>query len=122
MSSSAERTAVRAAGQTARRSLQGAPRFQAERALVTHLRSLHAVQSSSNVGVFVAHDGEPDLFPLVKELWGRGQGISLPVVRDDPGDYSMRFVPWLASDDLVAGCYGIPIPPRDNVIEPDVLA
>lgn len=116
---------MRTEGRRARRALQGDIRVRAEAMLVGHLRSLHSVGAAS-VGVFFAHDGEPDLMPLVEHLWDQGQVVALPVVREDGvderrGDYSMRFVRWCRGDTLVPGRFGIPVPPSDQPIDPETL-
>ena len=120
MTVSVSRSEVRAAGRAARATIEGTTRTRAESALVDHLRSLDALRAPS-VGLFVAHDGEPDLSPLVGWLWGRGVTVALPVLNDDPDDYSMRFVSWLQHDVLARGRYGIPVPPRDQVVMPATL-
>ncbi|MFT4990751.1 MAG: 5-formyltetrahydrofolate cyclo-ligase, partial [Acidimicrobiales bacterium] len=51
---------------------------------------MHVLQAPS-VGVFLAHDGEPDLMPFVEMLWARGQIVALPVLEDDPSDHTMHF-------------------------------
>lgn len=120
MTASADRSAVRTAGRQARRSLQGDARRHAEVRLHSNLRSLHAL-SAPSIGVFVAHDGEPDLGPLIDELRTTGRTVALPVVGTEPGDRSMRFVPWPLGTELVDGRYGIAVPPPSAAIEPDTL-
>lgn len=121
-----ERAAVRKSGRAARRAVVGADRTFREAALVSHLASVRALQAAS-VGVFIAHDGEPDLMPLVEMLWARGQTVALPVLEDDPNDRTMCFRAWKQGDALVAGRYDIPIPPlapshaTDSRIAPDCL-
>lgn len=91
--------------------------------LIHQLRSVQRVISASSVGVFIAHDGEPNLQPLIDELWKRGQSVALPMLVDDPTDTSMRFVPWFAGEQLIPGRYGIAEPPDPDrpSIEPDVI-
>lgn len=126
MTLSVDRSTVRIAGRRARRALQGVAREEAESALVGHLRSLHALDAPS-VGVFFAHDGEPDLMALVEHLWDHGQTAALPVVAPrsgrtaNSGHAKMRFVPWCRGDVLVDGRFDIPIPPHDQAIEPETL-
>ena len=110
MLGSSQRAKVRAVGRAARRGIVGDDRSFREAALVAHLRSVHVLRAPS-VGVFVAHDGEPDLQPFVEMLWARGQTVALPVLEDDPSDGSMCFRTWRKGDTLVSGRYGIAIPP-----------
>ena len=110
MVSSLAREAVRKNGRAARRAIVGADRIFREAALISHLVSMHVLQAPS-VGVFLAHDGEPDLMPFVEMLWARGQTVALPVLEDDPSDGSMCFRTWRKGDTLVSGRYGIAIPP-----------
>lgn len=91
-----------------------------ERRLIAHLLSLDMTRSAI-VGVFVAHDGEPDLLPLISYLQERGQTIALPVLKDDPNDFSMDFVTWNPGESLRSGRYDIPIPPSNDIVEPDTL-
>ena len=72
----------------------GPTRARAEASLVHHLLSLSAITEAASVGVFHPHDGEPDLRELVDDLWARNVTVALPVVEDDPADFSMRFVEW----------------------------
>lgn len=104
-----------------RQAIVNGARESATESLISHLLHLHGVGRSSSVGLFVADDGEPDLRPLVRRLWDRGAQVALPVLHDDPADYSMRFIPWKADDTLVPGRYEIPIPPPRPPIEPEVL-
>lgn len=120
MTTSAERSAVRTTGRHARRSLQGDARRRAEGRLRSNLWSLHAL-SAPSIGVFVAHDGEPDLGPLVEELRTAGRTVALPVVGSEPGDRSMQFVPWPVGTELVEGRFGIAVPPPAEPIEPATL-
>ncbi len=126
MVGSPERVAVRKAGRAARRSVVGADRTFREAALVSHLGSVHALQAPS-VGVFIAHDGEPDLMPFVEMLWARGQTVALPVLEDDPNDHTMYFRTWKRGDALVSGRYDIPVPSHplsqaaDSSIAPECL-
>jgi len=122
MSTSSERSEVRAAGRRARRSVEGAERADAERRLCGHVRSLHTFECASSVGLFVAHDGEPDLSPLVEELWQRGSTVALPVVRSNAdGSDTMEFLAWPARTELEPGRFGIPVPLPGPAIEPDLL-
>jgi 5-formyltetrahydrofolate cyclo-ligase len=111
MVTSQERAVVRKNGRAARRAIVGVDRTFREAALVAHLASVHALKAAS-VGVFLAHDGEPDLMPLVEILWDRGQTVALPVLEDDPSDHTMNFRTWKKGDVLVSGRYDIPIPPQ----------
>ncbi len=120
MNVSSARSAVRTAGRAARRSIHGDERRTAESALIHHLKVLEAVQANC-VGVFVAHDGEPDLMRLVEWLWHRGTTVALPVLEDDPDDFSMYFVPWTAGAALQRGRYGIPVPPAGSAVQPATL-
>jgi len=120
MGLSDERSAVRRTGRLARAGLEDSKRQHAQRKLVAHLFSLDAL-SAASVGLFVADDGEPDLMPLVERLWSREQTVALPVLEDDPNDFSMRFEPWRPHDDLLPGRYGIPVPPSRKPIEPQTL-
>ena len=117
---SADRSVVRAAGRNARRSVSGRDREDAERLLISHLKSVHVVGAPC-VGAFVAHDGEPDLAPLVDWIWEQGRSVSLPILNDDPDDFTMQFVPWHPDDELRRGRYGIPVPPRRPPVQPDTL-
>lgn len=110
---------VRAAGRDARRAIVGAERARAERLLIAHLRSLSGLRSSS-VGVFVAHDGEPDLSPLVDWLWHHDRTVALPVI-DDHSGAAMTFRPWLHGETLQPGRYGIAVPAPAEPIEPATL-
>ena len=105
----AERSAIRKAGGDARRAVVGVERVQSEAAFMAHLASVHVLRAPS-VGVFVAHDGEPDLTPFVELLWRRGQTVALPVLDDDPDDRTMQFSTWGQGTPLVAGRYGIAVP------------
>lgn len=120
MNISDDRAEVRRAGRDARRAVQGYERERAEHSLVGHLRSLHLLRAPT-VGVFVAHDGEPELAPLVKWLWASGRTVALPVLEEDPNDFSMRFVPWQQGDALERGRYDIPVPPAQPSIVPATL-
>lgn len=120
MSSQTVRKSVRRAGRSARQSLTGDARVVGERRLIGHLQSLAALQQGS-VGVFVAHDGEPDLAPLVDWLWSNGVTVALPVLNDDPSDFTMRFVPWHRDDKLQTGRFDIPVPADRDPIVPDTL-
>jgi 5-formyltetrahydrofolate cyclo-ligase len=121
MVGSPERAAVRKAGRAARHAVVDADRTFREAALVAHLGSVHALEAAS-VGVFVAHDGEPDLMPFVEMLWARGQTVALPVLEDDPSDHTMFFRTWKKGDALVSGRYDIPIPPQvpSGVVESSI--
>lgn len=121
MTDAEDRAVVRTAGRAARASLVGSKRASAEASLISHLGSLQLLERAESVGSFVAHDGEPDLTPLVEWLWHRGQRVALPVLEDDPDDRSMRFVPWGQTERLTAGRYGIPVPPPAPAVVPDVL-
>ncbi len=121
MAASEERSALRNAGRRARQNVRGDARIGAELALHSHLRSLSTIVAATSVGVFMAHDGEPDLMPLIERLWEDGKVVALPVLEPDPDDYSMRFVPWSRNDKLGAGRYGIPVPPVADAIEPATL-
>ncbi len=112
---------VRSEGRALRRSIEGDERAAAETALIAHLESLDAVCRAGSVGAFVAHDGEPNLMRLIEGLWSRGAVVALPVLEDDPDDFSMRFVSWQRRDVLQSGRYGIPVPPATDSIEPDTL-
>ena len=114
------RSEVRTAGRSARHALQGPARAQAEAQLVHHLDSLTALRSGA-VGAFVAHDGEPDLQPVVSRLWDQGRTVALPVLRDDPDDFSMRFLPWEPNAPLMPGRYGIEVPRDAPAIVPATL-
>ena len=94
MLDSPERSAVRTAGRTARQLITGEERRVREAHLITHLGSLHAVRVARSVGVFVAHDGEPNLQPIIEQLWRDGQTVAVPVLADDAADHNMSFVPW----------------------------
>lgn len=83
-----------------------------EAQLQAHLHSLASLAGPS-VGLFIAHDGEPDITPLTEALWERGQTVALPVV-DDGADGAMQFRTWHRGVGLVQGRYGIPAPPRDQ--------
>jgi 5-formyltetrahydrofolate cyclo-ligase len=79
------------------------------------------------VGVFVADDGEPDLSRFVHDVWS-SQGetgsllqVALPVLSDDPNDFSMTYVAWTANDRLVPARFGIPVPATRQPIEPDLI-
>ena len=114
-----ERSEVRRRGREARQAIVGEQRAEREAALVAHLKSLRVLDHPS-IGVFVAHDGEPDLRPLVDWLWARGHVVALPVVADDSGNRQMCFRTWSPQLDLVEGRYGIAVPPPDSssTIEP----
>lgn len=114
------RAEARKVGRHARQSLDGPARLEAEARLISHLLALD-VFAVSSVGLFLAHDGEPDLTPLIEALWNRDATVALPVLRDDPEDYSMRFMPWRNGDTLGSGRYGIPVPPKAEVISPETL-
>lgn len=120
MGEPARRSDVRSAGRAARQALAGAERGAAEAKLIEHLLSLRAIEATS-VGIFIAHDGEPDLQPLIDHLWAAGRTVALPVLDDDPSDFSMRFVPWRAGDELKAGRYDIPVPPDTAPLVPSSL-
>lgn len=120
MTTAAERSAVRSGGRQARRALRGADRARAEARLVVHLDSLAAIDAPS-VGLFAAHDGEPDLRPLVERLWARGRVVALPVVADDDADRSMHFHVWPPHRELDVGRYGIAVPVGGDRIEPSTL-
>jgi len=121
MTTDSHRSEVRAAGRAARKAVEGEARSVASTALVTHLQQLQSVCDADWVGVFVADDGEPDLMPLVSWLWAEGVGVALPVLRDDPNDFSMRFMPWLPEDKLQPARYGIPVPPSRAVVDLDLV-
>lgn len=115
------RSKVRRRGRFARQSVTGSARVSATHALIGHLQQLHSINHAASVGLFVADDGEPDLTALVRWLWDCGVQVSLPVLRDDPSDHSMRFMPWHVADTLTPARYGIPIPPSRQEVEPEVL-
>lgn len=117
---SSVRSEVRRSGRAARTAISGRDRDQAERSLVCHLQSLHVLRAPT-VGVFVAHDGEPDLVPLINWLWDNDRAVALPVLADDPTDFSMRFLPWHRGDTLRAGRYDIPVPPARPRVVPETL-
>jgi 5-formyltetrahydrofolate cyclo-ligase len=121
MAGSGEHSTVRSAGRRARQNLRGDERLRAELALRSHLRFLSTIVAAKSVGVFMAHDGEPDLMPLIEWLWEEGKVVALPVLEPDPDDYSMRFVPWSQNQELSVGRYGIPVPPVADAIEPATL-
>ena len=123
MVASPDRSAVRKAGRFARQAVVGEERCNRESALIAHLASLHVVTNATSVGVFIAHDGEPNLQPLIDRLWHHGQTVALPVLADDPADHTMRFVPWHSGEQLVSGRYDIPVPPDPEraPLEPDTL-
>lgn len=117
----AEVPALRRAGRAARRAIAGEARHVAQRKLVAHVTSLHVVRTAVSVGVFVADDGEPDLALLVAELWNRGVEVALPVLSDDPDDFSISFQPWREHDQLASARFGIPAPPSRPPIVPQVV-
>jgi len=122
MSGSPDRDAVRRSGRAARHAIVGAERVAREQSLVGHLGSLQAL-ALRTIGVFVAHDGEPDLTPLVQKLWQRGQDIALPALEDDPADHTMHFRKWSSDVELESGRYGIAVPPlaESSVVRPDCV-
>jgi len=120
MESADLREQARRSGRAARTGLSGDQRLRAETLLISHLRSIPALRRGS-VGVFVAHDGEPDLMPLVQWLWDNDVVVALPVLLDDPNDFSMRFVQWERDDVLQPGRYDIPVPPSGQAIELDTV-
>jgi len=120
MGVSTDRHRVRSAGRRARQSIVGDQRRTAEQSLVQHLRSLQASHAAS-VGVFIAHDGEPNLMAFIDWVWGRGCTVALPVLDDDPEDFTMRFVPWIRGEALTSGRYGISVPAPVDAIVPETL-
>jgi len=117
---SSDRRAVRTYGRNARRSVTGHARCRAEAQLSGHLRAVIGSQPES-IGLFVAHDGEPALNGMVEWLWTEQRTPALPVLQDDPDDFTMRFRPWLQGDALVPGRYDIPVPPLRQAVVPDLL-
>ena len=123
MAVSPTRPDVRTAGRRARQQLVGAERDAAEHLLITHVRGLLTQREPQvrSVGAFVAHDGEPDIAPLVEWLWQQGITVALPVLKDDATDYSMQFIPWQQHAPLTPGRYGIPVPESAPPIVPDLV-
>jgi len=120
VTSASLRARTRSAGRKARAELRDGDRRRCERQLITHIDSVVAVQAPA-IGVFVAHDGEPDLQPLVDLMRARGQTVALPTMQDDLNDFSMTYMTWHANDSLRDGRYGIPVPRHGEPIEPDTL-
>lgn len=122
MSRSPNRASVRRLGRAARQAISGTERAVREQLLIAHLDSLQALTRPS-IGVFVAHDGEPDLMPLVDTLWQRGQVVALPALEHDPLDSAMHFRSWTGDMVLENGRYDIPVPPAATsmVVQPECL-
>ena len=100
---------IRAAGRAARRALTGADRRAAEAAIVGRLLRLEALRGPGRLSLSRSTDGEADLTGAVGALRGRGGEVHLPVVGPDR---SMAFRPWHLGDVLVAGPFGVEVPPR----------
>ncbi len=79
------------------------------------LRSLRELRDGP-VAFYVAIRGEIDLLPLARELAAEGIGLALPVIvqRRAP----MEFRSWQPGEPLVAGVWGIPVPPRGRPLRP----
>lgn len=59
------------------------------------------------VAAYRAFDGEPDLFPSLSELLGRGVTLALPVIEDTPGKAVITFRRWHADGEMQRNRYGI---------------
>ena len=96
---------------------------RARRALTRDLQQSHARQAAlhfarsrlplhaSTVAGYVAADGELDLQDVFSRLFSMGKRVALPVI--DPLTRRLEFFEHLPHAPLVAGRYGIPVPPPE---------
>jgi len=105
-----DRAALRREGRKARRSLTVAERTAAERRLTSHLAAVTLTQRAT-VGAYLSDDGEPSIDETVARLRRGGHEIALPVPESDN---TMNFRLWSADDELIAGRFGIEVPPNNR--------
>lgn len=90
-----------------RRSLSGARRQLATRAIVRRLCTLPAYRSARALALYWPADGEPDILALASQARARGKRVYLPVVGHGG---CMDFAPWPDAAKLRRNRYGIPEP------------
>ena len=93
-----------------RRQMEAAVRAAASQQICEAIADRPDFQVATNIGLFLAFDGEPDLNPLISIAWAQGQRVFLPIVHGK--GQPMSFAACEENTNLVPNRYGI--------MEPDV--
>ncbi len=103
--------ALRRRLRAARRNLDQRRQQANAHAIVRHLRRAHVLRGATRIALYVAADGEPDIWSLVERLPARGRAWYLPVLRGHvPG--RLWFVRHRLGEPLRPNRFGIPEPRR----------
>jgi len=101
------RRVVRAEMRLRRRSLGGARRRLATRAIVRHFLALPAYRAAARLALYWPADGEPDVRELATHARARGKRVYLPVIGRAG---TLAFAAWPRDASLKPNRYGIPEP------------
>ncbi len=85
---------------------------QASLQLIEQCLSHAKLQSAQHIAFYLAHDGELNPLPLIKELWQQGKSVYLPVLHPfNPGH--LLFLHYHSQSIMVNNKYGISEPKLD---------
>lgn len=112
---------IRQAIRKKRRQMDADVRAAASQQIYQSIAERADFQAATDLAMFLAFDGEPDLNPLISTAWERGQRVFLPIVHGK--GQPMSFAACEENTNLVPNRYGImePDPATAQSIRPTEL-
>lgn len=101
----------------ARRALDDDFRQDAALRLAEAVAGTREFQNSRHIALYLANDGEMDLWPLLEHAWDMGKTVYLPVL-GLRHEFRMRFLPYGPDDVLLPNRFGIAEPEHTRRFEP----
>ena len=104
-----------------RRQMSDSVRLTASQQICKTFMDRADFRAATNIGAFLAFDGEPDLATLISTAWDRGQRVFLPIVQGK--EQPMSFAAYDKESTLVKNRFGIlePDPATALRIDPPEL-
>jgi len=109
MSSPASRQLLRTELRARRRALTPSQQAAASAWVLRHLMGLPAFRRARHIALYLANDGELDLYPVAEQLWKMGKHCYLPVLHPTLGR-QLWFVEFTAATPLISNRFNIPEP------------
>ena len=110
---------LRAALLSARQAMSTAQRARADATIAARILQWWRAGSLPVLGIYSAIRGEPDLGALYEALHADGAVLALPAVTD--AAQALRFLRWAPGDTTVMDRFGVAVPARQEIVEPDAL-
>lgn len=100
-----------------RRLISSVFRDQSARQLLRLLLQHRLFDDHRIIACYFPHDGEFDITPLIYYAWQHALSVCLPVILQE----KLCFKLYEQNTKLAVGCYGIPEPKTDILLEPDLV-